>query len=68
MKQARSKRPEEGRAAAEVMRWRFEKLVEAGYDGPTASTLARSLEIDLDLAVRLVRDGCPPETAVRILV
>lgn len=56
------------RDAAEVLSWRFERLLDAGYDAPTASALAKRVEIDLHLAVRLVRNGCPPETAVSILV
>jgi hypothetical protein len=56
------------RDSAEVLRWRFERLLDAGYDAPTASALAKRVEIDLHLAVRLVSNGCPPETAVSILV
>lgn len=55
------------RGAAEVMRWRFERLLESGYDAPTASWIAKHVDIDLHLAVRLVRDGCPPDTALSIL-
>ena len=56
------------RDASEVLRWRFERLLDAGYDRETASALANRVEIDLHLAVRLVGNGCPPETAVSILV
>jgi hypothetical protein len=56
------------RDAEEVLHWRFERLLDAGYDAATASALAKRVEIDLHLAVRLVRDGCPPDTAVSILV
>jgi hypothetical protein len=56
------------RDAEEVLRWRFERLLDAGYDAATASALAKRVEIDLHLAVRLVRNGCPPGTAVSILV
>ena len=56
------------RRDAEVLRWRFERLLDAGYDPATASALAKRVEIDLHLAVRLVSNGCPPETAVSILV
>lgn len=56
------------RDAEEVLSWRFERLLEAGYDAPTASALAKRVEIDLHLAVRLVSNGCPPATAVSILV
>jgi hypothetical protein len=54
--------------APEVVRWRLERLIEAGYPAATASSLAERVQIDLHLAVWLVRNGCPPATAVRILV
>jgi hypothetical protein len=56
------------REAPEVLRWRWEQLLDAGYDATTASYLAKRVEIDLHVAVRLVHDGCPPETALQILV
>ena len=59
---------EHRRAAIEVVRWRYERLVETGYDTGTAESLASRVEIDLHLAVRLVKNGCPPDTALRILV
>jgi hypothetical protein len=55
------------RGAAEVVHWRFERLLEAGYESETASWLAKHVDIDLHLAVRLVQDGCPPDTALSIL-
>jgi hypothetical protein len=67
MKQALSRTSEQHRDGIEVLRWRFERLVETGYDSVTASSIAKCVEIDLHLAVRLVRNGCPPETALRIL-
>lgn len=60
--------PTARRDASEVLRWRFERLLDAGYDPETASALANRVEIDLHLAVRLVSNGCPPATAVSILV
>jgi hypothetical protein len=56
------------RQAPEVLRWRLERLIDAGYPVAMASSLAERVEIDLHLAVRLVRNGCPPATAARILV
>jgi hypothetical protein len=56
------------RQAPEVLRWRLERLIDAGYPAATASSLAERVEIDLHLAVRLVGSGCPHATAVRILV
>lgn len=56
------------REAPEVLSWRWEQLLDAGYDEAAASYLAKRVEIDLHFAMRLVHDGCPPETALRILV
>lgn len=53
---------------AKVTRWRHECLVEAGYDGSAAAVLADRIDIDLHVAIALVRRGCAPATAVRILV
>jgi ketol-acid reductoisomerase len=49
-----------------VLRWRFEALVEAGYDAGSALILASHVEVDLHQASDLVARGCPPETAMRI--
>jgi hypothetical protein len=56
------------RDSPSVVRWRFDRLVEAGYERDAASDLAERVDVDLHEAVRLVRRGCPPATAVRILV
>jgi hypothetical protein len=52
----------------EVLQWRFEVLVRAGYDLGDADTLARHREVDLHLAARLVDRGCPSSTAARIVL
>jgi hypothetical protein len=52
----------------EVLRWRFEVLVRAGYDLEDAHTLARHREVDLHLAARLVGHGCPSSTAALIVL
>jgi hypothetical protein len=58
-----------GEAEAElILRWRFDELVRAGYDIGAALLLASHVEIDLHHASALVRRGCPPETALRILL
>ena len=54
--------------AVRVLRWRFERLVRAGYDPDDALELATHPEIDLRAAETLVRRGCPSRTAVSILV
>ncbi len=52
----------------EVLRWRFEVLVRAGYDAGTAMILASHAEVDLHEATDLLGRGCPPETALRIVL
>lgn len=51
-----------------VFSWRQESLLAAGYDLKYALKLALRTEVDLHLAVRLGRAGCPPETAAQILL
>jgi hypothetical protein len=51
-----------------VLEWRAQTLVRAGFDEAAAIDLAVSKHVDLHAAVRLVERGCPPETALRILL
>jgi hypothetical protein len=51
-----------------VFSWRHASLLAAGFDHRLAFKLALRPDVDLHLAVRLLRDGCPPETAGRILL
>jgi hypothetical protein len=51
-----------------VVRWRAETLVRAGFATSAAVNLAATKHVDLHAAVQLVEDGCPPETALRILL
>jgi hypothetical protein len=51
-----------------VLSWRVERLLDAGYDGEAALVIGLDAHIDLHRAVALLRAGCPPETALRILV
>jgi hypothetical protein len=51
-----------------VVRWRAETLVHAGFAPPAAVNLAAAKHVDLHAAVGLVERGCPPETALRILL
>ena len=48
-----------------VMRWRTERLVTLGYELRQAAFLAIS-QIDVHELERLIGNGCPPATAVRI--
>ena len=54
--------------AAQILRWRLVTLTAAGYDLDNAVVLASHVEIDLHDAAELARRGCPPATAVRILI
>ena len=51
-----------------VEHWRAEELVRAGFDPSDAIALAARHDIDLHLAVELIRQGCPYETAINILI
>jgi len=51
-----------------IERWRAHELERAGYDGDDAAELAARHDVDLHLAVELLERGCPPETALRILL
>lgn len=51
-----------------VFEWRLETLLRAGFAGDAAHSLAACSHVDLHVAVGLVKRGCPPETALRILL
>ena len=51
-----------------VEHWRAEELVRAGFDPSDAIALAARNDIDLHLAIELVQQGCPYETAIDILI
>jgi len=50
-----------------VQEWRQKVLERAGYGIVDAMRLAANRDVDLHLAVQLIRTGCPHSTAVRIL-
>jgi rRNA processing protein Krr1/Pno1 len=54
--------------AAVVLGWRVEQLIAAGFDSDAAFVLALDRTVDLHDAIDLVRRGCPPQTALRILI
>lgn len=58
-------RPTENRRVA---RWRMDQLMRAGYEEVDALLLAELTHVDLHLAVDLVQQGCPADTALRILL
>jgi len=51
-----------------VAHWRLEQLVRAGYEETAALVLADLVDVDLHVAVDLIRQGCPSDTALRILL
>ena len=57
-----------GAADPAVFDWRFEVLLYAGYLPDQAWKLATSKTVDVRLAERLLAQGCPRATAVRILL
>jgi hypothetical protein len=57
------------REELDLLAWRFEQLVEHGYDVEDAMDLARAKHVDLSLARRLTAErGCPPAIAAQILL
>ena len=54
--------------SSRVICWRLAGLAEAGYPDESAAILATCSDIDLHQAIDLLRRGCPPETALRILL
>jgi len=51
-----------------VRRWRLERLKQAGYPPDEALALCGRPDVDLHFAVRLLREGCTVQTALRILL
>jgi hypothetical protein len=51
-----------------IERWRREELERAGYPSDAAAALAARHDVDLHAAVGLLERGCPPETALQILL
>jgi hypothetical protein len=55
------------RAVEEVVGWRRDQLVEAGFALPLAAGIAKTAGYDLHALIELVERGCPPHLAARIL-
>jgi hypothetical protein len=51
-----------------VLRWRLVQLAQAGFAPDEATEIAVRLDIDLHEAIGLAARGCPPATALRILL
>jgi hypothetical protein len=54
--------------AERVLRWRTDELTRAGYDDRLALKLALQPHVDLHRAIDLIRRGCEPALAARILI
>jgi hypothetical protein len=50
-----------------VERWRAEELEKAGFPEDVANELAMRHDVDLHVAIDLLRRGCTPDLAARIL-
>jgi hypothetical protein len=61
------RRPD-GLADSAIFDWRLSELTRAGYSPADAWLLASNREVDLRTAERLLAQGCPPPTALRILL
>jgi hypothetical protein len=54
--------------AEQVEAWRAEQLEMAGYAAHAAAELAIRQDVDLHVAVELVKRGCPADLALKILL
>ena len=54
--------------AERVRGWRLEELLRAGYNHRAALEVAERTDVDLHVAVSMIRTGCPVSTALRILL
>jgi hypothetical protein len=51
----------------DVIRWRRDQLVHAGFQLPLAGLIAKDRRYDLHALIVLVEQGCQPELAAQIL-
>jgi hypothetical protein len=56
-----------GRTLGDVVAWRRDQLMAAGFPPPRAAALAADPRYDTHALIELVEQGCPPELAVRIV-
>ena len=54
-------------ATEEVVNWRCEQLIEAGFSSALATRVAGNAHYDLHALIELFERGCSPLLAVRIL-
>jgi hypothetical protein len=57
-----------GSEIEKVVCWRLEVLQAAGFPPEAAELLAAESSVDLHRTVDLLRRGCPPDLALRILL
>ncbi len=50
-----------------MLSWRFDQLCSLGFDDGQAFVLARC-DLDLHLLRTLIRQGCPPDLAIEIVL
>ena len=55
------------RESHEVVRWRSDQLVDAGFPVAFAARVAKDARYDLHALIELIERGCPPGVAVRIV-
>jgi hypothetical protein len=55
-----------GPTLRDVVAWRRDQLIAAGFPPPRAAALAADPRYDTHALIELVEHGCPPELAVRI--
>ena len=51
-----------------IERWRAAELERAGYEPTAAALLASRGDVDLHAAIDLLRNGCTPDLALKILL
>jgi hypothetical protein len=51
----------------DVLRWRRDQLLAAGFEPALALELALDRRYDLHALIELVEGGCPPSLAIRIV-
>jgi hypothetical protein len=51
----------------DIVGWRIERLLAAGFDGESALVLALDRDVDLHEAVSLLERGCSVDLALQIL-
>jgi hypothetical protein len=57
------------REELDLLAWRFEQLVDHGYEVEDAMNIARAKHVDLERARCLTaKHGCPPAVAAQILL